>query len=275
MRFVFTNPDRIADEPELQSANLNMDKKGDTLSEIEAPSVRQRHEPRDFKDLTGHAFSTIPPDFKPVLTIPWTERPDQGISNFPADLTIIERFTTVTQSEQSVTTSIPRRLTPGTEIETVTIIDRTKFIPPSSTSDITSSKETTTDVPSLSTEKTLLASSSYKSSEESSWTTSYTTGLSTGIPPPPPTTPSETPALSDTTRIVIGVAAGVFSLLAAIYIIILVRRWVKRPQPRHEEPHGLQPVPRPVPSTNVAVTVTQNHVGAQPQQPVPDYGWKV
>ncbi|KAF5576658.1 hypothetical protein FPCIR_12483 [Fusarium pseudocircinatum] len=169
MCFLFTNPDLIIDEPELQSANLNTDKRGDTLSQNEASPTHQRYEPRDLKDLTGHTFGTIPPDFKPVLTIPWTERPDRGISELPADLTIIERFTTVTQSEQSITTSSPPRLTPGTEIEIITIIDGTKFIPPSSTSDVTSPsqeseytspKETTTEGLSLSTETTLLASSS-------------------------------------------------------------------------------------------------------------------
>ncbi|KAF5258895.1 hypothetical protein FOXYS1_10509 [Fusarium oxysporum] len=213
MCFVFTDPDLIIDEPELQSANLNMDKKGDTLSENEASLVLQRHEPRDFKDLTGHTFSTIPLDFKPVLTIPWTERPDQGVSNLAADLTIIEKFTTATQSEQPITTSIPRRLTPGTEIEIVTIIDGTKFIAPSSTSDatttsqeseITSPKETTTDVPSLSTEKPLLTSSPNKSGEESSWTTSYTTSSSTELRPSSPANPSGAPIRSDTSAIVAG-----------------------------------------------------------------------
>ncbi|KAM0086216.1 hypothetical protein ACKRZS_001399 [Fusarium odoratissimum] len=213
MCFVFTDPDLIIDEPELQSANLNMDKKGDTLSENEASLVLQRHEPRDFKDLTGHTFSTIPLDFKPVLTIPWTERPDQGVSNLAADLTIIEKFTTATQSEQPITTSIPRRLTPGTEIEIVTIIDGTKFIAPSSTSDatttsqqseITSPKETTTDVPSLSTEKPLLASSPNKSGEESSWTTSYTTSSSTELRPSSPANPSGAPIRSDTSAMVAG-----------------------------------------------------------------------
>ncbi|WKT47828.1 hypothetical protein QSH57_012733 [Fusarium oxysporum f. sp. vasinfectum] len=213
MCFVFTDPDLIIDEPELQSANLNMDKKGDTLSENEASLVLQRHEPRDFKDLTGHTFSTKPLDFKPVLTIPWTERPDQGVSNLAADLTIIEKFTTATQSEQPITTSIPRRLTPGTEIEIVTIIDGTKFIAPSSTSDatttsqeseITSPKETTTDVPSLSTEKPLLTSSPNKSGEESSWTTSYTTSSSTELRPSSPANPSGAPIRSDTSAIVAG-----------------------------------------------------------------------
>ncbi|KAF4493727.1 hypothetical protein FAGAP_10135 [Fusarium agapanthi] len=228
MCFLFTDPDLIIDEPELQSANLNMDTKGDTLSEKEASPNRQRYEPRDFKDLTGHTFGTIPPDFKPVLTIPWTERHDQGILEPAADLTIIERFTTVTQSERSITTSIPRRLTPGTEIEIVTIIDGTKFIPPSSTSDVTSPsqesenillKETTTEVPSLSTESTLLASSSYESSEESSRTASYTTDSSTELPPPSSSpTASETSGLSDTTKIAIGVAAGVFALFFAIFV---------------------------------------------------------
>ncbi|KAF5648331.1 hypothetical protein F52700_1023 [Fusarium sp. NRRL 52700] len=193
MCFFFTDPHLIIDEPESQSTNLNMDKKGDTLSEKEASTNRQRYEPRNFKDLTGHTFGTIPPDFKPVLTIPWTERPDQGISEIAADLTIIERFTTVTQSEQSITTSIPRRLTPGTEIEIFTIIDGTKFIPPSSTSDLTSPSqesektsldETTTELSSLSTKTTLFASPSNESSEESSWTTSYTTDLSTEFLPP-------------------------------------------------------------------------------------------
>ncbi|EXM35467.1 hypothetical protein RAB80_010742 [Fusarium oxysporum f. sp. vasinfectum] len=213
MCFVFADPDLIIDEPELQSANLNMDKKGDTLSENEASLVLQRHEPRDFKDLTGHTFSTKPLDFKPVLTIPWTERPDQGVSNLAADLTIIEKFTTATQSEQPITTSIPRRLTPGTEIEIVTIIDGTKFIAPSSTSDatttsqeseITSPKETTTDVPSLSTEKPLLTSSPNKSGEESSWTTSYTTSSSTELRPSSPANPSGAPIRSDTSAIVAG-----------------------------------------------------------------------
>ncbi|KAG4283771.1 hypothetical protein FPRO06_08150 [Fusarium proliferatum] len=156
MCFLFTDPELFIDDLKLQSANLNMDKKGGTLSENEASPNCQRFEPRDFKDLTGHTFGTIPPDFKPVLTIPWSERPGQGISELAADLTIIERFTTVTQSEQSITTSIPRRLTPGTEIEIVTIIDGTKFVPPSSTSDVTSLsqesehtslKETTTESP--------------------------------------------------------------------------------------------------------------------------------
>ncbi|KAF5989423.1 hypothetical protein FBULB1_918 [Fusarium bulbicola] len=215
MCFLFTDPDLIIDEPELQSADLNMDKKGDTLLEEEACPNRQRYEARDFKDLTGHIFGTIPPGFKPVLTIPWTERHDQGISEPAADLTIIERFTTVTQSEQSITTSIPRRLTPGTEIEIVTIIDGTKFIPPSSTSDVTSSsqesenislEETTTEKPSLSTTTTLFASTSYESSEESSWTTSYTTDSRTELPPPSSSpVASETSALSDTTKIAIGI----------------------------------------------------------------------
>ncbi|KAI7761440.1 hypothetical protein LZL87_002255 [Fusarium oxysporum] len=231
MCFVFTNPDLIIDEPELQSANLNMDKKGDTLSENEASPTRQRYEPRDIKDLTGHTFGTMPPYFKPVLTIPWTERPDQGISNFPADLTIIERFTTVTQSEQSITTSIPRRLTPGTEIEIVTIIDGTKFILQSSTSDatttsqeseITSPKETTTDVPSLSTEKTLLTSSPNKSGEESSWTTSYTTASSTELrPSSSPANPSGAPIRSDTAAIVAGASSktppAVFDLFSNLH----------------------------------------------------------
>ncbi|KAF5604387.1 hypothetical protein FPANT_1436 [Fusarium pseudoanthophilum] len=211
MCFLFTDPNLIIDEPELQSANLNTDKRGDTLSENEASTTRQRYEPREFKDLTGHTFGTIPPDFKPVLTIPWTERPDQGISELPADLTVIERFTTVTQSEQSTTTSSPPRLTPGTEIEIITIIDGTKFIPPSSTSDVTSPsqesehtspKETTTEVLSLSTETTLLASSSYRPSEASSWTTSYTTDSSTELLPPSSSpAASETPALSYATKI--------------------------------------------------------------------------
>ncbi|KAF5254377.1 hypothetical protein FANTH_862 [Fusarium anthophilum] len=218
MCFLFTDPDLVIDEPELQSANLNMDKKGDTLSEEEASPNRQRYEARDFKDLTGHIFGTIPPDFKPVLTIPWTERHDQGISEPAADLTIIERFTTVTQSEQSITTSIPRRLTLGTEIEIFTIIDGTKFIPPSSTSDVTSPSQesenislegTTTEEPSLSTTTTLFASTSYKSSEESSWTTAYTTDSSTELPPPSSSpAASETPGLSDTTKIAIGVVSS-------------------------------------------------------------------
>ncbi|KAF5650445.1 hypothetical protein F25303_4398 [Fusarium sp. NRRL 25303] len=202
MCFLFTDSELIIDDPELQSANLNMDKKGVTSSENEASPNRQRYEPRDFKDLTGHTFGTIPPDFKPVLTIPWSERPDQGISELAADLTIIERFTTVTQSEQSITMSVPRRLTPGTEIEIVTIIDGTKFIPPSSTSDVTSHsqgseytslKETTTEMLSLSTETTRPASSSYRSSEGSSWTTSYTTDSSTELLPP-----SSSPTASET-----------------------------------------------------------------------------
>ncbi|VTT69757.1 unnamed protein product [Fusarium fujikuroi] len=200
----FTNFLDSIDDLELQSANLNMDKKRDTLSEKEASPNCQRFEPRDFKDLTGHIFGTIPPDFKPVLTIPWSEHPDQGISELAADLTIIERFTTVTQSEQSITTSIPRRLTPGTEIEIVTIIDGTKFVPPSSTSDVTgpsqesehtSLRETTTEVLSLSTETTLLAPSSYRSSEGRSWTTSYTTDSSTELLPP-----SSSPIASETSE---------------------------------------------------------------------------
>ncbi|KAF5668227.1 hypothetical protein FCIRC_9692 [Fusarium circinatum] len=228
MCFLFTDPDLIIDEPELQSADLNMDKKGDALLEEEACPNRQRYEARDFKDLTGHIFGTIPPGFKPVLTIPWTERHDQGISEPAADLTIIERFTTVTQSEQSITTSIPRRLTPGTEIEIVTIIDGTKFIPPSSTSDVTSSsqesenislEETTTEKPSLSTTTTLFASTSYESSEESSRTTSYTTDSSTELPPPSSSpAASETSGLSDTTKIAIGVVVWLLALCVAMFI---------------------------------------------------------
>ncbi|KAF5550330.1 hypothetical protein FMEXI_3872 [Fusarium mexicanum] len=227
MCFLFTDPDLMQvyktsrlvyrtfthsldsiDEPELQSANLNMDKKGDTQSEKEASPNRQRYEPRDFKDLTGHAFGTIPPDFKPVLTIPWTERHDQGISEPAADLTIIERFTTVTQSEQSRATSIPRRLTPGTELEIVTIIDGTKFIPPSSTSDVMSPSRGSenTSLRETTTETALLTSSSYRSSEGSSWTTSYTTDSGTGLLPPSSSpTASETSGLSDTTKVAIGV----------------------------------------------------------------------
>jgi hypothetical protein len=144
-----------------------MNNQGETLSENEAAPIYQRYGPRDFKDLTGHNYPTIPPDFKPVLTMPWTERPDQGISNLPEDLTVIERFTTITRPEQSIFTSAPRRLTAGTEIEIITIIDGTKFIPPSSTSDVTTlgqgsentSPKETTDVPRLSTETTLLSSS--------------------------------------------------------------------------------------------------------------------
>ncbi|KAF5988627.1 hypothetical protein FCOIX_385 [Fusarium coicis] len=232
MCFLFTDTDLIIDEPELQSANLNTDNGGDTLSENEASPTRQRYEPRDLKDLTGHTFGTIPPDFKPVLTIPWTERPDRGISELPADLTIIERFTTVTQPEQSITTSSARRITPGTEVEIITIIDGTKFIPPSSTPDVTSPsqesehtspKETTTEVASLSTETTLLASSSDRPSQSSSWTTSYTTDSNTELLPPSSSPPaSGTSALSDTTRIIIGVSAGVFALLVAILIFCLI-----------------------------------------------------
>ncbi|KAI1019814.1 hypothetical protein LB504_009522 [Fusarium proliferatum] len=304
MCFLFTDPELIIDETELQSTNLNMDKKGVTLSENEASPNRQRHEPRDFKDLTGHTFGTMPPDFRPVLTIPWSERPDQGISELAADLTIIERFTTVTQSEQSITMSVPRRLTPGTEIEIVTIIDGTKFIAPSSTSDVTSPsrgseytslKETTTEMLSLSTETTRLASSSYRSSEGSSWTTSYTTDSSTELLPASSSpTASETSGLSDTTRYIIGGFAGAFTLCVAIFIFCLVRSCVKGPKPRHREQHELQDESRQQPrqelqseprheprygpqygaSTNVAVTICKNHAEIQPQQAVPDYGWK-
>ncbi|SCO02965.1 uncharacterized protein FFB20_11798 [Fusarium fujikuroi] len=304
MCFLFTDPKLFIDDLELQSANLNMDKKRDTLSEKEASPNCQRFEPRDFKDLTGHIFGTIPPDFKPVLTIPWSERPDQGISELAADLTIIERFTTVTQSEQSITTSIPRRLTPGTEIEIVTIIDGTKFVPPSSTSDVTgpsqesehtSLRETTTEVLSLSTETTLLAPSSYRSSEGRSWTTSYTTDSSTELLPPSSSPiASETSGLSDTTRYIIGGFAGFFTLCVAMFIFCLVRSCEKGQKPRHREQHGLQNEPRYQlrqelqseprheprygpqygASTNVAVTVCNNHAEIQPQQAVPDYGWK-
>ncbi|KAF5687322.1 hypothetical protein FDENT_5344 [Fusarium denticulatum] len=300
MCFLITDPDLIIDEPELQSANLNTDKRGDTLSENEASPTRQRYEPRDFKDLTGHAFGTIPPDFKPVLTIPWTERPDQGISELPADLTIIERFTTVTQSEQSITTSSQPRLTPGTEIEIITIIDGTKFIPPSSTSDVTSPsqesehtlpKGTTTEVVSLNTETTLLASSSDRPSEASSWTTSYTTDSNTELLPPSSSpAASETSALSDATKISIGVSASAFALFVAIIVLCLAREWVKgrkprhreQPEPRHEpryepryEPRDeLQNGPQYGQSTNVSVTIGQNHAEIQPQQAVPENGWK-
>ncbi|KAG5794764.1 hypothetical protein H9Q69_006207 [Fusarium xylarioides] len=293
MCFLFTDPDRIIDEPELQSANLNMDEKGDRLSENEASPTRQRFEPRDLKDLTGHTFGTIPPDFKPVLTIPWTERHGQGISELPADLTIIERSTTFAQSEQSITTSIPRRLTPGTEIEIFTIIDGTKFIPPSSTSDVTSRSQESenTSHKEATTETTLLTLSSDRSSEGSSWTISYTTDSSTELPPPPSSpTASETSALSDTTRIVIGVSAGIFALFVALFVFYRARRYVKGPKPRHEEQHALQPEPRQQPryepryelqngpqngqSTNVSVSVCHNHAEMQPQQAVPDYGWK-
>ncbi|RKL10452.1 hypothetical protein BFJ68_g3754 [Fusarium oxysporum] len=304
MCFVFTDSDLIIDEPELQSANLNMDKKGDTLSENEASLVLQRHEPRDFKDLTGHTFSTIPLDFKPVLTIPWTERPDQGVSNLAADLTIIEKFTTATQSEQPITTSIPRRLTPGTEIEIVTIIDGTKFIAPSSTSDatttsqeseITSPKETTTDVPSLSTEKPLLTSSPNKSGEESSWTTSYTTSSSTELRPSSPANPSGAPIRSDTSAIVAGaVCGGLIITTLVLFLFYELWRRFETPKLRHEPRHGphyeprhqphyepqhqphyeLRHGPRYEPSTNITLSFPQNHVEVQPQQPVPDYGWK-
>ncbi|CVK90458.1 uncharacterized protein FMAN_08827 [Fusarium mangiferae] len=304
MCFLFTDPELSIDETELQTANLNIDKKGVTLSENEASPNRQRYAPRDFKDLTGHTFGTIPPDFRPVLTIPWSERPDQGISELAADLTIIERFTTVTQSEQSITRSVPRRLTPGTEIEIVTVIDGTKFIPPSSTSDVTSPsqgseytslKETTTEMLSLSTETTRLASFSYRSSEGSSWTTSYATDSSTELLPASSSpTASETSGLSDTTRYIIGGFAGVFTLCVAILIFCLVRSCVKGPRPRHREQHELrdesrhqprqelQSEPRHEPrygpqygaSTNVAVTICKNHAEIQPQQAVPDYGWK-
>ncbi|KAI1025947.1 hypothetical protein LB503_006700 [Fusarium chuoi] len=304
MCFLFTDPEIIIDESELQSANFSMDKKGDTLSENESSPNCQRFELRDFKDLTGHTFGTIPPDFKPVLTIPWSERPDQGISELAADLTIIERFTTVTQSEQSITTSIPQRLTPGTDIEIVTIIDGTKFIPPSSTSDLTSSsqgseytslKETTTEMLSLSTETTRLASSSYRSSEGIPWTTSYTTDSSTELLPPSSSpTKSETSGLSDTTRYIIGGLAGFFTLCVAIFIFCLVRSCVKGPKSRHREQHELQDEPRHQPqqemqseprpeprygpqygaSTNVAFSICHNHAEIQPQQAVADYGWK-
>ncbi|KAG7412718.1 hypothetical protein DER46DRAFT_658653 [Fusarium sp. MPI-SDFR-AT-0072] len=289
MCFVFTNPDLIIDEPELQSANLNMDKKGDTLSENEASPTRQRYEPRDIKDLTGHTFGTMPPYFKPVLTIPWTERPDQGISNFPADLTIIERFTTVTQSEQSITTSIPRRLTPGTEIEIVTIIDGTKFILPSSTSDatttsqeseITSPKETTTDVPSLSTEKTLLTSSPNKSGEESSWTTSYTTASSTELrPSSSPANPSGAPIRSDTAAIVAGAVCGGF-IITTLVMFLFYKLWRRcetpklQHEPRHKPHYEPRHGPRYEPPPNITFNFPQNHVEVQPQQQVPDYGWK-
>ncbi|EWG39594.1 hypothetical protein FVEG_15041 [Fusarium verticillioides 7600] len=300
MCFLFTDPDLIIDEPQLQSANLNTDKGGDTLSENEASPTRRRYEPRDLKDLTGHTFGTIPPDFKPVLTIPRTERPDQGISELPADLTIIERFTTVTHSEQSITTSSPRRLNPGTEIEIITIVDGTKFIPPSSTSDVTSPsqgpehtspKETTTEVLSLSTETTLFAPSSDRPSEASSWTTSYTTDSNTELLPPSSSPPaSGTSALSETTRIIVGVFAGVFALLVAIFVFCVARWYVKGPKSRHREQHELQPEPRHRPRyeprhelqnvpqygqpANVSVQVYHNHAEIQPQQAVADYGWK-
>ncbi|KAF5635592.1 uncharacterized protein FTJAE_6213 [Fusarium tjaetaba] len=297
MCFLFMDPDLIIDEPELQSANLNTDKRGDTLSRNEASPTRQGYEPRDLKDLTGHTFGTIPPDFKPVLTIPWTQRPDQGISELPADLTIIERFTTVTRSEQSITTSSPPRLTPGTEIEIITITDGTKFIPPSSTSDVMSSSQesehTSTEVLSLSTETTLLASSSY--GEASSWTTSYTTDSSTELLLPSSSPPvSGTPAPSDATRIIRGVFAGVFALLVAIFVFYLARWFVKGPKSQHREQHELQhelqPEPRHQPryeprpelhngpqygpSSNVSVTVCHNHAEIQPQQAVAENTWK-
>lgn len=266
-----------------------MDKKGDTLSENEASPTRQRYEPRDIKDLTGHTFGTMPPYFKPVLTIPWTERPDQGISNFPADLTIIERFTTVTQSEQSITTSIPRRLTPGTEIEIVTIIDGTKFILQSSTSDatttsqeseITSPKETTTDVPSLSTEKTLLTSSPNKSGEESSWTTSYTTASSTELrPSSSPANPSGAPIRSDTAAIVAGAVCGGF-IITTLVMFLFYKLWRRcgtpklQHEPRHKPHYEPRHGPRYEPPPNITFNFPQNHVEVQPQQQVPDYGWK-
>ncbi|KAF4418445.1 hypothetical protein FACUT_11840 [Fusarium acutatum] len=269
MCFLFTDPNLIIDEPELHSPNPNMDKKGDTLSENGASPNRQRYEPRDFKDLTGHTFGTIPPDFKPALTIPWTERPGQGISELAADLTIVERFATVTQSEQSITTSIPRRLTPGTEIEIVTIIDGTKFIPQSSTSDVTSpsQKSENTSLTETTTETTLLISSSDISSGGSSWTTSYTTDSSTELLPPSSSpTASDTSALSDTPRIILGVSAGVFALCVAIFVFYSARRCVKGPKPQHGPQYG--------PSTNVVVNVYHNHAEIQPQQAVPGHGWK-
>lgn len=294
----FTHSRDSIGEPQLQSANLNTDKGGDILSEIEASPTRRRYEPCDLKDLTGHTFGTIPPDFKPVLTIPWTERPDQGISELAADLTIIERFTTVTQPEQSITTSIPPRFTLGTEIEIVTIIDGTKFIPPSSTSDVTipSQESENSSLKDTTTKTTLLTSPHNRSDEGSSRTTSYTADSSTEFPPPSSSpTASETSTLSDTTKAIIGVSACICALFVAIGVFYWARRCLKGPKSRHREQHELQPEPRHQPqyeprdeprpelqngrqygpSANVSVTVCHNYAEIQPQQAtVPNYECK-
>ncbi|KAF9769801.1 hypothetical protein IL306_012730 [Fusarium sp. DS 682] len=96
------------------------------FDENESPQIHQRNEPRDIKDLIGHTFSTIPPEFKPALTIPGTARPDQGVSDLPEDLTIIERITTSHRVEE---------YTVGTNGLVLTFIDGTKYIPSSTESE--------------------------------------------------------------------------------------------------------------------------------------------